>query len=78
MTRRRWFASLFATLLGAWGAARARAVPPPSLPEPAAAGGRSVSYYYYDAADRLFAIRDEPGMVTTYVYDCSGRPSTGC
>jgi hypothetical protein len=78
MTRRRWCAALFTTLLGTWGAARARGLPPVSPPDPAAASDTSVTYYRYDAARRLFAVRDEPGMVTTYVYDCSGRPSNGC
>jgi hypothetical protein len=86
MTRRRWFAIVFATLFGAWGAARARSVPPPptraEVPPVrwrglATPGGTTVSCHYYDAANRLFAIRDEPGMVTTCVYDCSGLASTG-
>jgi YD repeat-containing protein len=50
---------------------------PPSPPAPAAADATSVSRYSYDAANRLFAIRDEPGTVTTYVYDGRGRPATG-
>ena len=77
MTRRHWFTSLFTTVLGAWGAARVRAVPqspaPPSPPGPTTSGLTSVTYYHYDAANRLCAIRDEPGTVGTYVYDCPGR-----
>jgi hypothetical protein len=82
MTRRRWFARLFAALLGAWSAARARAfapppaaVPPPSVPRPVAAGGTAVTYQH-DAANRLFAARDEPRTATPCVYDCPGRPYT--
>jgi hypothetical protein len=74
MTRRRWFASLFATLLGASGATRARAaaVPPPAAPAPVA-GGTSVTYCY-DAAYGFFPAFVDPCMVTTYVYGCPGRP----
>jgi YD repeat-containing protein len=82
MTRRHWFVSLVAALAGAWSAARARAVPrPPSRvpgrplrparPWPAGRGCTSASYFY-DASNRLVAVHDVAGTVTTYVYDGSG------
>jgi YD repeat-containing protein len=85
MTRRHWFARLLAALLSGWGAARARAVPrPPSRapkprwgwPAPAAPLGTTTSYFY-DASNRLVAVRYDSGPLTTYVYDGLGRPGSG-
>jgi len=85
MTRRHWFARLLAALLGAWGAGRARAAPrPPSRapklrrgwPAPAAPLGTTTSYFY-DGSNRLRAVCDQAGTVTTAVYDGLGRPGSG-
>jgi hypothetical protein len=76
MTRRHWFGSLLAALAGAWGAARARAVPrspaprrtPPWPPRhPAECGS-----FHYDASNAVGAACEGPGMVTTYVYHAAG------
>ena len=74
MTRRHWFGTVFATVFGAWGAARARAVArsPMPLPDPHSAAAAGCRTFYYDAANPVDLDWVDSGTVTTYVYYAAG------
>jgi YD repeat-containing protein len=85
MTRGLWFASLLATLFGAWGAARAGAIPGPACatpgpypsgPRPTEADGPT-KWYVYDASNRCIRQYDPRGPVTTYRYVGHALPGSG-
>ena len=85
MTRRHWFASLFAALPRAWGAARARAIPRPASPAPGPdPDGPSLkdadgptTWYVYDASNRCIRQYDPRGPGTTSRHVGHARPGSG-
>jgi YD repeat-containing protein len=85
MTGRHWFASLLASLFGAWGAARARGISGPASPAPGPdAGGPRLTdadglttWYVYDASNRCIRQYDPRGPVTTYRFVGDARPGSG-
>ena len=87
-TRRGWLRGLLGGLFGAAFGARAaggQPAPAPAPGTPAASpttfstylGGSGVTTVTYDAACRLTASADPPGLCVTTVYDGLGRPVEG-